>query len=120
MSSAEHRSRAKPKSAAAKKAGASAASANGVLFQGERGANSHLACRSVFPDLEAVPCATFEDALAGVRQGQGRYALIPIENSVAGRVADVHHLLPDSELFIVGEHFERISHQLMALPGVRL
>ncbi len=91
-----------------------------ILFQGERGANSHLACLNAHPAMEPVSCATFEDALAGVDQGQARYALIPIENSVAGRVADVHHLLPESKLFIVGEHFERISHQLMALPSVKL
>jgi prephenate dehydratase len=93
---------------------------NIVLFQGELGANSHLACINAFPDMEARPCATFEDALSGVHQGHAHYALIPIENSVAGRVADVHHLLPESDLYIVGEHFERISHQLMALPGTKL
>jgi prephenate dehydratase len=93
---------------------------NIVLFQGELGANSHLACVNAFPDMEARPCATFEDALSGVHQGHAHFALIPIENSVAGRVADVHHLLPESDLYIVGEHFERISHQLMALPGTKL
>lgn len=87
-----------------------------VLYQGEPGANSHVACLNAFPDMTPVASATFEDALAGLRNGQARYALIPIENSVAGRVADVHHLLPDSELFIVGEHFERIYHQLLVLP----
>lgn len=90
-----------------------------VLFQGELGANSHMACLNVFPNMEPVPCATFEDALSGVHLGHAKYALIPIENSVAGRVADVHHLLPESDLYIVGEHFERISHQLMALPGAK-
>ena len=65
-----------------------------VSYQGEPGANSHLACREVFPDLEPVACATFEDALAAVKGGDARYAMIPIENSVAGRVADIHHLLP--------------------------
>ncbi len=93
---------------------------NVILFQGEHGANSHKACLNAYPEMEPIACPTFEDALSGVRHGQARYALIPIENSVAGRVADVHHLLPDSKLFIVGEHFERISHQLMALPGVKL
>src|SRR5687767_14970745 len=71
-----------------------------VSYQGEPGANSHLACREVFPDLDAVPCATFEDALSAVKSGEARYAMIPIENSVAGRVADIHHLLPGAGLFI--------------------
>jgi prephenate dehydratase len=88
-----------------------------ISYQGEPGANSHLACTEAFPGFEAVACPTFEDALAAVKQGDVRYAMIPIENSVAGRVADIHHLLPDAELFIVGEHFLRVRHQLMAKPG---
>jgi prephenate dehydratase len=91
-----------------------------VSYQGEPGANSHLACREVFADHEPVACATFEDALAAVKGGEARYAMIPIENSVAGRVADIHHLLPNAELHIVGEHFLRVRHQLMALPGATL
>ena len=91
-----------------------------VSYQGEPGANSHLACREVYPDLEPVACATFEDALAAVKSGDARYAMIPIENSVAGRVADIHHLLPGAGLSIVGEHFLRVRHQLMALPGASL
>lgn len=91
-----------------------------IVYQGEPGANSHIACLDQFPEMEAVACATFEDAIAAVRANEARLAMIPVENSVAGRVADVHHLLPHSGLFIIGEHFERISHQLMALPGVRL
>jgi prephenate dehydratase len=91
-----------------------------VSYQGEPGANSHLACREVFPQLEAVPCATFEDALAAVKTGEARYAMIPIENSVAGRVADIHHLLPGAGLYIVGEHFLRVRHQLLAVPGASL
>jgi prephenate dehydratase len=91
-----------------------------VSYQGEPGANSHLACREVFPDFEAAGCATFEDALAAVKSGDARYAMIPIENSVAGRVADIHHLLPNAGLHIVGEHFLRVRHQLMALPGASL
>jgi prephenate dehydratase len=91
-----------------------------VSYQGEPGANSHLACREVFAGLEAVPCPTFEDALAAVKSGEARYAMIPIENSVAGRVADIHHLLPEAGLHIVGEHFLRVRHQLMALPGASL
>src|SRR5499426_4177024 len=91
-----------------------------VSYQGEPGANSHLACREVFPELEATGCATFEDALGAVKTGDERYAMIPIENSVAGRVADIHHLLPNAGLNIVGEHFLRVRHQLLALPGASL
>ncbi|MDX2265732.1 MAG: prephenate dehydratase [Hyphomicrobiales bacterium] len=88
-----------------------------IAYQGEPGANSHIACRNYAPDLEPTPCAMFEDALGAVKSGAAALALIPVENSVAGRVADVHHLLPDSGLHIVGEHFERVYHQLLALPG---
>jgi len=91
-----------------------------VAFQGEPGANSHIACREVFPDFEARPCPTFEDCFAAVRNGTAKFGMIPIENSVAGRVADIHHLLPESELQIVGEYFLPIHHQLMALPGTKL
>lgn len=94
--------------------------ADRIAYQGEPGANSHMACIEVFPDLEPMPCPTFEDALAAVKSGDARYAMIPIENSVAGRVADIHHLLPNAGLFIVGEHFLRVRHQLMALPGASL
>jgi prephenate dehydratase len=91
-----------------------------VSYQGEPGANSHLACREVFPQLDALACATFEDALGAVKGGEARYAMIPIENSVAGRVADIHHLLPGAGLHIVGEHFLRVRHQLLAVPGASL
>jgi prephenate dehydratase len=91
-----------------------------VSYQGEPGANSHLACREAFPDLDAASCATFEDALSAVKSGEARYAMIPIENSVAGRVADIHHLLPGASLYIVGEHFLRVRHQLLGVPGASL
>ena len=91
-----------------------------VAYQGEPGANSHIACINFDKSLEPVACATFEDAISTLRGGAVRYALIPVENSVAGRVADVHYLLPNSGVHIVGEHFERIFHQLMALPGAGL
>ena len=91
-----------------------------VSYQGEPGANSHLACLEVFPDCEPFACATFEDALAAVKGDDVRYAMIPIENSVAGRVADIHHLLPSAGLLIVGEHFLRVRHSLMALPDASL
>ena len=67
-----------------------------IAYQGEPGANSHIACVNLGMPLEPLDCATFEDAIAAVRSGAARYALIPVENSVAGRVADVHHLLPNS------------------------
>ncbi|MFM1813765.1 MAG: hypothetical protein RLZ98_460 [Pseudomonadota bacterium] len=91
-----------------------------IAYQGEPGANSHMAAMEAYPDLEPYPCATFEDALGAVRTGLVRYALIPIENSVAGRVADIHHLLPKADLYIVAEHFMRVRFHLMALPGTRL
>lgn len=91
-----------------------------IAYQGEPGANSHLAAREAFPNLEAVAYPTFEDAFAAVKSGDARYAMIPIENSVAGRVADIHHLLPNADLFIVAEHFLRVRHQLMAKKGATL
>ncbi|MBX3519686.1 MAG: prephenate dehydratase [Xanthobacteraceae bacterium] len=91
-----------------------------IVFQGEPGANSHIACRERFPDYEPVPCPTFEDAFAAVSNGEADLAMIPIENSVAGRVADIHHLMPTSGLEIVGEFFLPLSHQLMAPRGATL
>ena len=91
-----------------------------VAFQGEPGANSHLAIREVYPKAEAVPCATFEDAFAAIASGEAELGMIPIENSVAGRVADIHHLMPDSGLHIVAEHFMPMRHQLLALKGATL
>ena len=91
-----------------------------ISYQGEPGANSHLACKEAFPGLEPMACPTFEDALAAVKLGECRYAMIPIENSVAGRVADIHHLLPKADLYVTGEHFLRVRHQLMALPTATL
>ena len=97
------------------------AAANGrIAYQGEVGANSHVACQERFPDLASVPCATFEDALQAVKTGDCRYAMIPIENTLAGRVADVHHLLPGAGLYIVGEHFLPIRFQLMSVAGSSL
>jgi len=93
---------------------------NKIAFQGEPGANSHLAARDAYPSMQATPCATFEDALAAVKTGKAKLAMIPIENSVAGRVADIHHLLPHSGLYIVAEHFERVRHQLLTLPRAKL
>ncbi|QRM53834.1 prephenate dehydratase [Sinorhizobium sp. BG8] len=91
---------------------------NKIAFQGDYGANSDMACRDMFPDMEPLPCQTFEDAFLAVENGEADLAMIPIENTIAGRVADIHHLLPDSRLNIVGEYFMPIRFQLMVLPGV--
>jgi prephenate dehydratase len=91
-----------------------------IAFQGELGANSHEACAAAYPDLEPVPHATFEEAFEAVKTGDCQLGMIPVENSIAGRVADVHHLLPSSGLRIIGERFKPIHFQLMANPGVKL
>jgi prephenate dehydratase len=85
-----------------------------IAFQGEPGANSHIACNLAYPAYEPLPCPTFEDAFAAVRTGRAALAMIPIDNSVAGRVADIHHLMPASKLHIIGEWFLPVQHQLMA------
>ena len=95
-----------------------------IVFQGEPGANSHLASREAYPDFEPVACPTFEDAFAAVANGDATLAMIPVENSIAGRVADIHHLMPKSNLHIVAEWFLPVKHQLMApkdatLAGIR-
>jgi prephenate dehydratase len=89
-----------------------------IAYQGEPGANSHQVCVQHYPDWEAVACASFEDVFATVETGDADLAMIPIDNSIAGRVADIHHFLPSSDLHIVGEYFLRIQFALMALPGV--
>ncbi len=91
-----------------------------ISYQGEPGSNSDTACREVFPALERLPSATFEDALDAVAAGSADLTMIPIENSIAGRVADIHHLLPESKLHIVGEHFLPIHFHLMGVPGTTL
>ena len=91
-----------------------------VAYQGEPGANSHIGALEVYPDCEPVACATFEDALAAVKSGQATFGMIAIENTVAGRVADIHHLLPNAGLYIVGEHFLRVRFHLMAVKGAKL
>jgi prephenate dehydratase len=91
-----------------------------IAFQGELGANSHILCKETYPDWQVLPCATFEDALQAVKTGKAALGMIPIENSIAGRVADVHHLLPRSGLHIIGEGFLPIRFQLMAPRGARL
>jgi prephenate dehydratase len=91
-----------------------------IAFQGELGANSHEACSAAFPDYEPVPHASFEDAFEAIKTGDCELGMIPVENSIAGRVADVHHLLPSSGLKIIGERFKPIHFQMMANPGVKL
>lgn len=91
-----------------------------IAYQGERGANSHIACKDVYPDLTPVPCRTFEDVIALVEGGEADLAMIPVENTIAGRVGDIHHLLPSTRLHMIGEHFMRIRFQLMGLKGSEL
>lgn len=91
-----------------------------ISFQGRPGANSHLAAKRFLPDWEVVPCPYFEDAFEAVKSGQVHLAMIPIDNSTAGRVASIHSLMPESGLQIVGEYFLPIEHQLMAMPGTKL
>jgi prephenate dehydratase len=96
------------------------AASNTIAFQGQLGAYSHLACKARFPKMKVLPCTTFDDAFAAVQDGKAKYAMIPVDNSVAGRVADVHHILPESGLHIIGEHFGRVNHHLLAVPGASL
>ena len=91
-----------------------------VAFQGEAGANSEIAIRESLPDVEALPCATFEDCFAALSRGDVDHALIPVENTLAGRVADIHHILPTENVHIVGESFLPVRHQLMAITGSTL
>jgi len=91
-----------------------------IAFQGHPGAYSHLACKEALPDFAVLACESFEDAFAAVREKRARYAMIPVDNTVAGRVADVHHLLPRGGLHIVGEHFLRVNHHLLGVPGASL
>jgi prephenate dehydratase len=91
-----------------------------IAYQGEPGANGDIACRTVYPDYAPLPCATFEDTFAALSDGSADLAMIPIENSVAGRVADIHHLMPTSGMSIIGEYFQPIHHQLLGIRGAKL
>ena len=93
---------------------------NVISFQGEPGAYSHQACAEMYPDMEALPCNTFEEAVAAVKDGRADLAMLPVENSTYGRVADIHHLLPDTGLHIIGEYFVRVHINLLAVPGTKL
>lgn len=96
------------------------ARASRVAFQGEPGAYANLAAREALPRALAVPYPTFDDAVNAVRQKEPDLAIIPVENSLHGRIADIHHLLPEAGLYIVGEHFHRVRHQLLAIKGTKL
>ncbi len=91
-----------------------------IVFQGELGANSHIACQEAYPRHKPLPCGTFEDAFNAVASGQADLGMIPIENSVAGRVSDIHHLMPTARLHIIAESFLPIRNQLMAPKGATL
>jgi prephenate dehydratase len=91
-----------------------------VAFQGEPGAYANLAARESLPHAMAIPRPTFEDAIAAVRDGESDLAIIPVENSLHGRIADIHHLLPEAGLYIVGEHFHRVRHQLLGTKSATL
>jgi prephenate dehydratase len=91
-----------------------------IAYQGEPGSNSHLVCKQHYPEWEAAACASFEDVFAAVEGGDADLAMIPIDNSIAGRVADIHHFLPTSGLHIIAEHFLPISFHLMGVPGASL
>ena len=93
---------------------------NRIAFQGEPGAYSHQACRKARPDMEAMPCRTFEDAIDAVKSGAADLAMLPVENSTYGRVADIHTLLPESGLHIIDEAFVRVHINLLAVPGTTL
>ncbi len=95
-------------------------SAGTIAFQGSPGAYSDLACRTAYPDWETLPCPSFEAAMDAVREGTASLAMLPCENSLAGRVPDIHALLPESGLFIIGEHFQRVEHCILAPPAATL
>jgi prephenate dehydratase len=91
-----------------------------VSFQGAAGAYSDMVCRIVFPGLETLPCHSFEDAFAAVQNQEADLAIIPVDNTLAGRVADVHHLIPQGDLYIIGEHFQPIRHALLGVKGSKI
>ncbi len=93
---------------------------NIIAFQGLEGAYSHLSCRHVFPDMRAIACETFAEAMFMVERGDAKLAMIPLENSTAGRVEEMYRLMPSTHLHIIGEHFEPINHCLLALKGAQL
>ena len=93
---------------------------NKIAFQGEPGAFSHAAATNVFPGDEAIGCVTFEETIAAVQSGSADYAVVPVENSLYGRITDIHHLLPESGLHIIGETYLRVEMNLLGVPGATL
>ncbi|MDR3536982.1 MAG: prephenate dehydratase domain-containing protein, partial [Acetobacteraceae bacterium] len=91
-----------------------------IAFQGMPGAYSDLACRTAYPAMTTLPCESFETAMEAVREERADLAMLPCENSLAGRVPDIHHLLPTSGLFVVGEHFQRVEHCLLGVKGATI
>ena len=91
-----------------------------IAFQGMAGAYSNMACEECFPNAKAIPCISFENMLETTKSKVSDLAMVPIENSVAGRVADIHNLIPESGLHIIGEHYQKVNHQLLALKGATL
>ena len=91
-----------------------------VAFQGMPGAYSNMACEAYFPNVKPLPCKSFEDMLNSTKIGQSDFAMVPVENSLAGRVADIHHLIPESGLYIIGEHFQTVNHQLLGLHNAKI
>jgi len=91
-----------------------------IAFQGEPGAFSHAASHALFPEGEPVPCETFQDTIAAVQQGGADFGVVPVENSLYGRITDIYHLLPNSGLFITGEHFLRVEMNLLGIKGTSL
>jgi prephenate dehydratase len=90
---------------------------NKIAFQGFAGAYSDMACREVYPDMETLPCVSFEMAFKAVNEGRAELAMIPVDNTLAGRVADVHHLIPEGGLYIIGEYFHPVQHSLLGVRG---
>ena len=91
-----------------------------IAFQGAHGAFSDMSCRAVFPDLTTIPCDSFDDAFTAVMEGKADLAMIPVDNTIAGRVADVHHLMPQGDLFIIGEHFQPVNHMFLGVKGSQI
>ena len=91
-----------------------------ISFQGSHGAYSDMSCRTAYPEMKTSPCQTFDEAFSTVREGNATLAMIPIDNTVAGRVADIHHLLPNSGLNIIGEHFQPVNHHLLGIKGATI
>lgn len=90
-----------------------------ISFQGFAGAYSDMACREVFPRLETLPCPTFEEAFRALKEKKADLAMIPIDNTLAGRVADVHHLIPQGGIYVIGEHFLPVRHALLGVKGAK-